>query len=185
MQNPKLAYRYANALYEFSLEIDIVENVYNDILYIQKVEIENDELRKVLESPIIPQDKKQNIIREIFQKKLTRTVFNFFTLIVKKRREPELLMICRQFIKIYYKNHNIKEAYLTSAQPLSEKMVHHIKTYLEEELPYTFIIHLSVEPKIIGGIIVKIDDYFFDAGILNKINKLKAEFSQNKYAVGF
>jgi len=96
-----------------------------------------------------------------------------------------MLMICRQFVKIYYKNHNIKEAYITSAYPLSEKTAHYLKTYLEKDSPYTFVFHLSVNPNIIGGLIVKIDDFYFDAGILSKINRLKAEFSQNVYAVGF
>jgi len=185
MKNPKLAYRYANALYEFAVESNNVEEVYRDILHIQDVETSHIELKKVLESPIISQDKKLNIIKEIFQKEITETVFRFFTLIVKKRRVPELLMICRQFVKIYYKNHNIKEAHITSAQPLSEQLVQYIKTYLEGDSPYTFILHLAVNPKIIGGLIVKIDDFYFDASIQAKINKLKAEFSQNAYAIGF
>jgi len=185
MRNPKLASRYANALYDFSAEMDQVEMVYHDILYIQEAISVHKELKTVLESPIIKQDKKLKIIKEIFQKDITEIVLNFFTLIIKKRRTPELLMICSQFVKTYYKNHNIKEARITSSQPLSEEMVHYIKTYLEEGSPYTFILHLSVDPKIIGGLIVKIDDFYFDASIQAKINKLKAEFSQNVYAAGF
>ena len=185
MKNPKLASRYAQALYDFSVETDKVEEVYHDVLQIQKIIIAHKELKTVLESPIISHDKKMNIINEIFQKKLSETTFTFFTLIVKKRRAPQLLMICRQFVKIYYKNHNIKEAHITSAQPLSEKMVHYLKTYLEKDSPYTFKIHLAVDQNIIGGLIVKIDDYYFNAGIRAKINKLKTEFSQNTYAAGF
>jgi len=185
MKNSKLIFRYAKALYDISEEMDIVENVYQDILYIQKLADDHRELRKALESPIIKQDKKLNIIREIFQKDITETVYDFFMLIIKKRREPDLLMICKQFIKIYYNNHHIKEAYITSAQPLSEKTSHYLKTYLEEDSLFTYILHFSVNPKIIGGLIVQIDDYYFDASIQAKINKLKAEFSQNNYASGF
>jgi len=96
-----------------------------------------------------------------------------------------LLIICTQYIKIYYKDHHIKEAYITTAQPLSEKMVQYIKEYMEKDYPYTFIIYPSVDPKLIGGLIVKIDDFNFDASIQAKINKLKAEFSQNAYTPGF
>jgi len=96
-----------------------------------------------------------------------------------------MLMICRQFVKIYNKNHNIKEAYITSARPLSEDMMRYLKIFLEKDSPYTFAFHLSVNPDIIGGLVIKIDDFYFDAGIRAKINKLRAEFSQNVYAVGF
>jgi F-type H+-transporting ATPase subunit delta len=185
MKNPKLASRYAQALYNFSAETGNEENVHHDILHIQELVSTHKELKTILESPIIPQDKKQNIVREIFQNHLCETTYKFFSLIVKKRREPQLLLICNQFVKIYYKNHNIKEAHITSALPLSEKMVKYIKDYMEEDYPFTFIIHPSVDPKLIGGLVIKIDDFNFDASIQAKINKLKAEFSQNAYTPGF
>jgi len=185
MKNIKLAFRYANALYDFALETGNVENVFQDITQIQKVITTNKELKIILESPIIPKDKKQNIIREIFQKNVSENTFQFFTLIAKKNRTPHLLMICSQFVKIYYKNHNIKEAFITSAQLLSEKQMQYLKTFLEENAPYTFKLHFSVDAKIIGGLIIKIDDYYYDASIQTKINKLKTEFSQNAYAAGF
>ena len=185
MKNPKLASRYAQALYDFSIESDNLEIVYHDILMIQEILIMNRELKTVLENPIIPQTKKQNIIKEIFQPKLCETTFRFFVLVAKKRREPELLMICRQFIKIYYRNHNIKEAHVTSAFQLSNEMTHYLQTFLEDNSPYKYVISFDVDPDIIGGLVVKIDDYCFDATIQAKINKLKTQFSQNTYAAGF
>ena len=185
MKNPKLASRYAHALYEFSLEMNNIENVYHDILQIQKIITEHKELKTILESPIISKDKKRNIIKEVFQKEVNETTFRFFALIIKKNRIPQLLIICRQFIKIYYKNHNIKEAFITSAQSLPDEKVDYLKNYLEKDSPYNFLLHFSVDPKIIGGLIIKIDDQYYDASIQTKINKLKAEFSQNAYAVGF
>jgi F-type H+-transporting ATPase subunit delta len=185
MKNQKLTFRYAQALFDFSLENNKVEMVYHDILQAQEIITLHKELKAILESPIIHQDKKQKILKEVFQHQCNEITLKFFTLIATKRRVPQLLMICKQFVKIYYKNHNIKEAYITSAYPLSEEMIHYLKTYLEKDSPYTFAIHLTVNPEIIGGIIVKIDDFYFDACIRAKINKLKAEFSQNAYATGF
>jgi len=185
MKNPKLASRFARALYDFAIETNDVENVYQDILLVQKVVAENQELKTVMESPIIKEDKKQKIFNRIFEKHLSETANKFFTLILKKRREPQLLMICRQFVIIYYVSHNIKEAYITTAQPLSDGMKEYLKNYIEKDSPFTFVLHFSVNPKIIGGIVFKVDDLYFDAGIQTKINKLKAEFSQNAYAAGF
>jgi F-type H+-transporting ATPase subunit delta len=185
MKNPKLAIRFATALYDFAAETTHVEAVYQDVLLVQQVVAENHELKAVMESPIIPEDKKQKIFREIFMKNISETTLRFFTLILKKRREPQLLMICSQFVKVYYVNHNIKEVYITTAQPLSEEMQSYLQHYIETDSPYTFILHFAVDQNIIGGIIVKVDDLYFDASIQTKINKLKAEFSQNAYAVGF
>jgi len=185
MKNPKLASRFAKALYDFATETNNIEVVYQDILLVKKVIAENQELKIAMESPIIPEDKKQKIFRKIFTGNLSETSFKFFTLIIKKRREPQLLMICTHFIKLYYVTHNIKEAYITSAQPLSEEMKSYLKNYIEKDSPYTFILHFAVDQNLIGGIIVKVDDLYFDASIQTKINKLKTEFSKNAYVVGF
>jgi len=185
MKNPKLASRYAQSLYDFSVETDQVENLYHDILHIQEIINNHKELKTILESPIVQQGKKQNLIKEIFENHLCETTYKFFSLIVQKRREPQLPLICSQFVKIYNKSHNIKEASITFAYPFSEEIVQYIKTYLEKDSPFTYKFHLSVDPKIIGGFVIKIDDFYFDASIQAKINKLKSEFSQNPYAIGF
>jgi len=94
-------------------------------------------------------------------------------------------MICVHFIKLYYVSHNIKEAYITTAEPLSVEMKQYLKNYIEKDSPYTFILHFTVNQDLIGGIIVKVDDLYFDASIKTKINKLKVEFSKNSYTTGF
>ena len=45
MKNPRLAFRYANALYDFSLETGDVENVFQDIVRIQETIAANKELK--------------------------------------------------------------------------------------------------------------------------------------------
>jgi F-type H+-transporting ATPase subunit delta len=185
MKNPKLAFRYAAALYDFAVETRNVDNAFHDILHIKEIIASHQEMKTVLESPIITYDKKQKIINKVFQDHFCEAVFDFLNLIVKKRRTPQLLMICEQFIKIYYLNHATKEAYITTAQPLSKKTAQHLKDVLEEDSSFSFITYFTVDPKIIGGIIIKIDDLYFDAAIKTKINKLKREFSQNIYAAGF
>ena len=185
MKNPKLSSRFAKALYDFATETNNIEIAYQDILLVKSVIAENQELKIALESPIIPEDKKQKIFRKVFTQSLNEVTFKFFTLIIKKRREPQLLMICTHFIKLYYVSHNIKEAYITSAQPLSEEIKSYLKAYIEKDSPYTFMLHFAVDQNIIGGIIIKIDDLYFDASVQTKINKLKTEFSRNTYAVGF
>jgi len=185
MRNHKLSSRFAKALYDFASDTKNIETVYQDILLVKQVLTDNQELKIALESPIIPEDKKQKIFNKVFTKNLCDSTFKFFTLIIKKRREPQLLMICVHFIKLYYVSHNIKEAYITTAEPLSVEMKQYLKNYIEKDSPYTFILHFTVNQDLIGGIIVKVDDLYFDASIKTKINKLKVEFSKNSYTTGF
>ena len=185
MKNPKLATRYAQALFDFSNEMGKIENVYQDICTLQKAYLENHELKTVIESPVIPHDKKNKIFRDLFENEISEISYGFLRLIIHKRREPQLQLIFHQFIQIYYRHNHIKEAYITSVSELSENTVRDIKAFLENQSKSSFIIHQKIDPQIIGGIIIKIDDFIFDSSILTKINKLKFEFSHNVYQSAF
>lgn len=185
MSNKRLAKRYAQAFYDFAEENQKVDAIYDDVCLLYNTYKANEELQVVLESPIIHFDKKDRIFQALFQDRLEEITYRFLRLIVQKRREPQLDGIMEHYIHIYYEKHNIREAYLTTAQPLSETMRDEIKALLEKETQCQIKIHEKVNPALLGGILVRIDDFLLDATILSKINKLKNEFKQNQYKAAF
>lgn len=185
MSNTRLAKRYAQAFYDFAEENSKVEEIYKDVCLLYDTYHENRELELVLESPIIHFDKKERILKALFANRLTEITYQFLRLIIQKRREPQLAAIMDCFIHIYYNKHNIREAFITTAQPLSESMRNEIKSQLEEETQSQILIKEKVNPAIIGGILVRIEDFLLDATILSRINKLKNEFKQNQYKAAF
>ncbi|MBP5711187.1 MAG: ATP synthase F1 subunit delta [Bacteroidales bacterium] len=185
MKSTKLANRYANALYMFALEQNKLEEVYSDILTLKGVFIENRELRGIIERPVLSPDKKRHIFTEIFKGKIDDITFCFIILILYKKREPSFIYIFDEFISCYYKHHNIKKAHVTSAVALDSDLLGKLKAILEEQTHSTIEIEQTVQPEIIGGFIIKIDDYLIDASLKGKINKLKLEFSHNIYRAAF
>ena len=185
MKSTKLANRYANALYMFALEQNKLEEVYSDILTLKGVFIENRELRGIIERPVLSPDKKRHIFTEIFKGKIDDITFGFLNLILSKKREPSFIYIFDEFISCSYKHHNIKKAHVTSAVALDSELLGKLKAILEEQIHSTIEIEQTVQPEIIGGFIIKIDDYLIDASLRGKINKLKLEFSHNIYRAAF
>lgn len=185
MKSTKLANRYAHALYLFALENGQLEAVFEDIAMAKQVFRENRELRVIIESPIIVQEKKSAIFAAIFEGKISALTFGFLNLIIKKKREPAFCTIFREFDGFYYKHHNIKIATLTTAVPLDKALLEKIRAILEEQTKATVQIVEVVDKDIIGGFIIKIDDFLLDASLLGKINKLKLEFAHNIYQAAF
>jgi F-type H+-transporting ATPase subunit delta len=185
MRNPKLAGRYANALFTFSIEQNQLEKVYQDITLIKTVFKENRELRAVIESPVIFPDKKNNIFAELFKNQLSDITFGFLRLMIAKKREPALMDICNEFVSFYYEHNNIKVAEITTAQPLTEAMSARLQQLLESQTGSTILLKPIINPEVIGGLLVQIDNFVVDASIQAKINRLKAQFSQNIYRAGF
>ena len=170
MKNPKIANRYAKALFDFATEKNQVETVHKDLLLVLNTLKENRELLVVLDSPVIVPSKKRAIFKNVF---------------INKKREPMVAGICSEFTKLYNEHHHIKTVTLTSAMPLGSEIVEKIRAMLSEKTHYSIDIQQVVNPSIIGGIMVKMDDYFFDASISSKLNSLRQEFSHNIYQINF
>lgn len=185
MKNPRLANRYAKALFDFATEKGQIETVNQDLSSIKGALKENRELQVVLDSPVIAPTKKHAIFASIFQDKVNEITFNFLDIIIKKKREPALADICDGYRQYYNEHHHIKTVTLTTAQPLCEELLDSIRQMLSEKTQYNIEIKQLINPEIIGGITVKMDDFYFDASILSKINKLKQEFAHNIYQVNF
>jgi len=185
MKDVKLANRYAKALYEFSIEKNSLETVYQDVLFILNILKTNRELHSVMESPVIPKGKKSKVFAAIFEISVNEITFKFLKLVLEKKREPKLFIIMKEFVKYYYKFHNIKTVDFITAQPISEIVIEKIRLMIQEKTGATIEIKPIFNPEVIGGFIIKIDDFVFDDTILKDIHTLKREFSHNIYRAGF
>lgn len=185
MKNPKLSNRYAKALFDFALERKQLEDVYQDLTLVLNVLKENDELQTILNSPVIVPSKKHTIFTSIFKETLCETTFSFLDVIIRKKREPMLSGICCEFIKYYNEYHKIKVATLTCAEPLSDELTEKLKNFLTSDSDYAIELRQVVDKDIIGGFILKMDDFYYDNSIASKINKLRQEFAHNIYQVNF
>ena len=185
MKNPKLSNRYAKALFDFAGERNQIEEVFGDLQLFANTLKENRELQMLLRNPVVPPNQKHQIFESVFNGTLHETTYQFLDLLLKKKREPDLDTICEEFFKLYNQAHNIKTAQIITAQPLSGELKSKIVSLLTEQTHATIELKEWVEPSIIGGFVIQMDDYFLDASIMSKINKLKQEFSQNSFQVQF
>lgn len=185
MKNVKLANRYAKALYDFSLEKDVLEAVYQDALFVLSILKMNKELNLVVESPIIPNNKKSKVFVALFEEYVNEITFRFLKLVLEKKREPALALILEEFVKFYYRHHNIKIVDFVTAQPICETVVEKIRLMIQAKTGAVIEIKSIYDPQVIGGFIIKMDDFLFDNTILNDINTLKREFSHNIYRADF
>ncbi len=185
MKNPKLSSRYAKALYDFAGEKNQIEEVHGDLKLFAGALNENRELQLMLRNPVVPPHQKHQIFESVFNGTLHDITYQFLDVLLKKKREPALDIICEEFFKLYNQSHNIKTATITTASPLSEPLKNKIVAMLAEQTHATIELHEIVDTYLIGGFIIQMDDYYMDSSILHKINKLRQDFSQNSFQVQF
>ncbi len=170
----KAAKRYAKALFE--LATDQLDTVQNDMQLVKKTFEENLKLVKVVKDPTIGASKKLNIINTIFDNKVSKETQKLINLLGQKDRLSLLHDIASAFNELYKNNKGIKEATVITAVPLSDTLKDNILKKIKE-LTGSQHIKLTniVDPKIIGGFILNMDDLRYDASISGKLAKIKSK----------
>lgn len=181
MNNPRLSIRYAQALFDLSVERGEVEVARKDMELLLAVCNENAGLKQMLSSPVINADKKISVMRALFSDKISKLSMAFVEIIIRKRRESLLFQIAGKFGELYLEYNNIKTARITSAVPLQEEVRGELVSLLEEQTGSQIRLTEVVDAEIIGGLIVKIENRLFDDSIRKKLQNLRKEFSVNVY----
>lgn len=185
MRETKVAHRYATALFDLSIEMKLMEKIFDDVKLLQSVCIQSRDFVLMLKSPVINDKKKQAIFKDIFGKKVHELTLRFLLVITRNRRESILDVIAEQFIKIYQEYKNIVPTTLTTAVKLEAVTRDKIVTLLGDRREATIELSEEVDEEIIGGFVLEFEDKQYDASVLRKIKNLQKEFDVNLYIKGF
>ncbi|TAH25268.1 MAG: ATP synthase F1 subunit delta [Cytophagales bacterium] len=182
MNQSRVAYPYAKSLFQLSLELRKVEEVLKDMQLISLICLENPSFQRILESPIIPQDKKRNILDILLKGRVTDITLQICDLLRKKNRIIYLFDIANQYINIYKKENNILSAELISAVPVSDTLKEEFKSLILKKFNSSNIdLTQTLNKEILGGYILKVGDRQIDQSIKGKLVSLKNKFKDNPY----
>ena len=182
MPNPRLASRYAKSLLDLAVEKGQLEQVYNDMLYLQKVTKSSRDFLNLLRSPIVSADKKQSIIIAVTAGTIGELTTAFTKLLVNKGREGELPEIITSFIQQYKNRKGIHTVKLTTATPVSDEVKNRIVDQVKLTSDMKNIeLETTVDPNIIGGFVLQAGDKLVDASIAYDLKEVSRQFENNDF----
>jgi len=173
----KVASRYAKSLIDLASEQGSLETVKADMDSFIAVLKSSTDLQAVFAKPIVPLDKKKNILDALFKDKINPNILAFFKIMINKGRGEIVYATSQEFIREYNEVKGIVKA--TSAAPLSEANLAAMKDVLAKETNAQVILINKVDHSLIGGFVVNIGDRQIDASIAGKLNKLERYLNQN------
>ncbi len=164
---------YGDALFDLALSKDILKDVWDEVNAVGQIWKENSELAALMEHPRIDIEEKTQIIKNIFDGRVSVVMTGFLLTVLEKGRTSELKNIFDYFTDRARQYYKIGVAYVTSAATLTEEQKERIKKRLIEVTQYVeFVMNYSVDPNLIGGMIIRIGDRVMDNSVKNKINTL-------------
>ena len=182
MQNPRLAIRYAKSLLDLAQEQNKLEEVFADMKLLDNICKTSREFTNVLKSPIIKEDKKNQIIESVTAGKISTLTASFIKLLGNKSRESNLPEIISAFIEQYNVVKGIHRVKITTAVELSEPMKN---SFIERIKKSEGIEHIElqaiVDESIIGGFILEMEGRLADGSIRRDLHDVQKQFMNNDY----
>jgi F-type H+-transporting ATPase subunit delta len=174
MNESKISVRYTRAIFQLALEKKALDKVYQDMILISEV-CRITETKEFLESPIIIPSKKEAIFHKMLDNNVEDITLSLIDLIVKNGRESFLPAIARNFIHETKKYKGITESVLTTAVGADDNSKKQIIDLISDVFKTKVELKEIIDPEIIGGFILQIDDNYIDASLRNKLRKIKKE----------
>lgn len=177
----KIATRYAQALFDFSLEQGITEAVEKDMSLIGNVIRASRDLKLMLQNPVIGKSKKISILNTLFSSQCHKITMSFVRIITTAGREKHLEGIADVYYELFKEHKGIMTVTLFTAAPVNDAVRRQIISKMKSSIQSDIVLDEQVRPALIGGFILQYDNKQVDTSLLKQFEQLRKEFKVNRY----
>ena len=169
-----MAERYAGSLYALAAEANTVSAVEADLGRFERLVDGSEDLKRLIGSPVFSADEQLKAISVIADRTgITGLVGNFLSVVARNRRLFAIPGMIRAFRKIAADQRGEVAAEVTSAHALTNEQQNELRTALKQVAGKDVRVALTVDPAILGGLIVKMGSRQIDTSLKTKLNSLK------------
>lgn len=173
--------RYATALAKYVRESGHGAIVCSESETIVKAIRELPDLRRMVSAAddvVTPFDKKK-LLQSALGNRMSQELSRFLTLLNRNGRMYLVEEILRDFVDMYHRSVGIRRARLTTALEPSERLLQRLKALVKSKTGDDCIIEVEVDPSLIGGFVLDLDDYLLDASVKRQLDIIKEQFIEN------
>jgi F-type H+-transporting ATPase subunit delta len=169
----KIAVPYARALFDFSVEKNIMHQITADFQNLETFLDESSELTDYLNNPLVSQAAKREVLQKTLESEVNSETFKFLMVLVNRNRINVLKAVITNYLKLVYETASIKTIEVATAFDFTDT---HKSTLIQKlkELTNAREIKLivTVEPELIGGFLIKTESKIIDFTIKNQLQQL-------------
>ncbi len=185
MGSTRVASRYAKALLGLASERGELSAVGSDINTLSSLVGSSKDFELLLVSPVIKPDQKKSVLDALLKGKISEVTFGFILLLVSKGREGIIPSIVEETKAQLRAMNNIQAATVKTASPLNDdsrsKILAEVAKLHNGEVELKEI----VDPEILGGFILRMDDREIDASIKRQLRTLGRKLTEHDYEPEF
>ena len=165
--------RYAIALFDLARESKSIDAVEQSLGIIRDALQQSDDFRALTRSPLVS---RENAIKAVTaaagELGIDAITTKFLGVLAHNRRLGDLSAIIRAFRQLAARHRGEIAAEVTSAHPLDAGQVDELKQQLRTRVGSDVSVELSVDPDLLGGLVVRIGSQMIDSSIRTRLNAL-------------
>ena len=168
-----LAGRYASALLDLARDQRQIETVGNSLAALSQALLDSKDFAELVASPLVSRDEAGKAFAALApQLGLDPITTNFVGVLARNGRKAELRKVIRAFGRLAAEHRGEATAEVLTARPLNDDQLAALKQQLRTRVGRDVNIDATVDPDILGGIVVKLGSQQIDASIRTKLNRL-------------
>lgn len=173
MNDLRAARRYSQALYNLSEKAGTLDSVDNELVAAVDFFKKHHEVESILSNSTIALAEKEDFISKIAPEGTSGLVVNFFKVLAAKKRFVELDTIQKEFHQLYERKRNVEEVTAITAVELSPENAEKLRSMLKKKLKSDIILIQKVNPKIIGGLVIRYAGQEINAGLRARLDAVE------------
>ena len=165
MKDTTVAGRYARALFIVTEKRSETARALDDLKSLGELLKPDMPSHRLLATPQVLLSDKRRVLLQVLKDKALNSVALFADLLLRKKRLGELPGIVEQFEALVEKQQGIRRAHVVSAVPLADTERASLHAELERYTRATIKLTDEVDPRLLGGALVRIGDRVVDRSV--------------------
>ena len=165
--------RYALALYEVAEEKNKVDEYLQDLREICDLIDNNKEFYEVIKHPQISTKQKKKTFINIFKGNIDEELLSFLLILIEKDRIMYLKEKLNEMEKIDLERKNTLRGVVKTTIPMKDDQYEKLLSKLEKKYNKKIILERIVDPSILGGIYVRVNNEIMDGTVKLRLEELR------------
>jgi F-type H+-transporting ATPase subunit delta len=173
MRNSTIARNYAEALLELAKRAKDLRGWGSLINGLADAMQRDQKLRAFLETPRVDAPTKNKVLRKALTDRAPSKFVRFVESVVSHRRQMLFPEIAQEYMDLVDAAENRMHASVTVAKAVDDKTQKMITDRLSKIFDKTVVPHMTVDERILGGLVVRVGDTVMDGSLRRKLGTLK------------
>ena len=166
--------RYAQALFDLARDSGETERVRTDLIKLGELIAGSDDLARFIASPLYDAEEQIGGLAGVLEKmKASQLTIDFVKTVTRNRRLPLLPEMIEAYRALVTQMNGEITAQIISAAKLTAAQNKKIASALKSALGSSVKIENTVDPSIMGGLVVRVGSRMIDTSIKTRLNTLK------------